>query len=194
MKRLSMLLLAAVSAILVSKELLAQQDSLPTITNTSRERVALRLVPGLAYTSATFGDDNPQSEGVFGITFGGQALAPVSRIVALSLEAIFQFYEIQSAHLNERLQSWYVMGGVEFSIGKAYLRPNVGAAFRLWAGGGSGTSTAPALGIAIGFEQMFGRSFHVSPEVIVRVAYEHGASTVLIGSQVPVGLRLTGGG
>ncbi len=165
----------------------------PASAQKDRKGIALRVSPGVALTTASFGDDDPRSEGALGLTLGGQLLIPISSGAALHFEGVWQPYKIQNPHFDEAFRTTYLMGGIEISTKGAYLRPSVGVAMRTWSGQfAPETGTPLAFGLAFGFERPISNSFHVSPELNLRVAWERGLGSLMLGLQVPVGWRSGG--
>ncbi|UCC83408.1 MAG: hypothetical protein JSW46_00310 [Gemmatimonadota bacterium] len=173
--------------------LFAQQES---VAPGDRAGVALRLVPGVLYAGASFGDESAESSGKFGFSIGGQFSAPMSRSLGFFLEGVWQPTKVENPHdvIDEAFSAFYLLGGLQFGGEDAYLRPSVGVVWRSWSGADAleETETGLALGLAIGYEKPLGRLFHMSPELELRVSGAHGLSTYVLALQVPVGWRPAG--
>ena len=83
--------------------------------------MAIRIAPGFALAGASFGDDNPKSTTTAAFDIGAQVWVPISQVVALNLEAIYQPTSISNPFefITESFTVLYLMLGPEFAIGRA---------------------------------------------------------------------------
>jgi hypothetical protein len=183
--------LVVVFALTASVNLFAQQES--PISQGDRAGVAVRLVPGILYGHASFGDDDPESTEEFGFNIGGQLWVPMSRSLAFVLQGLWQPTEVENPHefIDEAFSAFYLLVGLEFG-NAPYVRPSVGPVFLSWSGADASEGTELGgfvLGFAVGSELPLGGPFHISPELELRVAPFEAYGVAL---QVPIGWRPAG--
>ncbi|UCC81671.1 MAG: hypothetical protein JSW46_11710 [Gemmatimonadota bacterium] len=178
-------------------DLFAHQQPPIAPGESDRAGLAARLVPGILYAGASFGDKNPKFSGKIGPSIGGQFWAPMTSSLAFVLEGVWQPTETEvecpQEFPDDAFSAFYLLGGLEVAVKNAYVRPSVGLVFRSWSGADApGDEAGFALGFAVGSERPLGGRFHISPELEVRLSAEYGLRTYVFAFQVPVGWRTAG--
>jgi len=157
--------------------------------------VGLRIVPGVGYATATFGDNNPRSNGGGTVTVGGLFLIAVSGSTDLTAEATWRPTKLSNPHFDESFSSVYLLGGVEFGGGAVYFRPSLGVDFQSWSGSRTEVDSgmAGALGLAVGFEKPIGAGpWHIAPEGSLKLTVTSGLSSFLLVFSFGIGWRSGG--
>lgn len=167
------------------------------ITSSPAVAQDVRIAPGLVWHGAIFGDDDPKSAGSVRPTVSLVARGQLRRFVGLSFEALLEPLGVSNPHFDERLRSLHAMVGAEIG-GRYTVRPAAGVALQLWSGSRaeSGATLAPAIAIAIGHRHppsgyranstaSAATLVHISPELVARMSYSHGAFSWMAGLQVP---------
>lgn len=154
--------------------------------------VGLRIVPGIGFASASFGDDSPRSSSSGTFTLGALFLFPISSKTDITVEATWRPIGIDNPHFDESFSSVYLLGGVEFGGESVYFRPSLGVDFQFWSGAmaGTDTGTAAALELALGFTRPIGTGrWHIAPEASVRFSVTSGLSSFVLLFSFGVGVR-----
>jgi hypothetical protein len=155
--------LVAALVLTAQADLFAQQEPPIAPGESDRAGVAVRLVAGILYGCASFGDENPESTEKFGFNIGGQLWAPMTRSLAFVLEGVWQPTKVENPHefIDEAFSPFYLLGGLEFAGEDAYVRPSVGLAWLSWSGASAPgePELAPMLGLALGSERPLGGPF-----------------------------------
>ncbi|MFC1530661.1 hypothetical protein ACFL5T_00145 [Gemmatimonadota bacterium] len=162
------------------------------VAQSTSRGVGFRVVPGVGFASASFGDNSPRSSSGFAFTLGGVVLFPVSSTTDIVLDATWRPTKLDNPHFDESFSSIYLMGGVQFGGGSVYFRPSIGVDFQTWSGTMTETSsgTAGALGLAIGTEKRIGAGpWLLAPEGSVRFSLTGGLSSFLLLFSLGVGVR-----
>ena len=154
----------------------------------------VRVAPGLVWHGAIFGDDNPKSTGSVRPTVSLLARGQTRRFAGFTFEAMLEPIGVANPHFDESLHSLHTQIGAEFGRGFT-VRPAIGLGVQLWSGASaeSGIGLAPAVSIAFGHRHppapgpagSTWRLVHISPEVVARMSYSHGAFSWMGGIQVP---------
>ena len=174
--------------------------SITTASAQTPSAMEVRVAPGLVWHGGIFGDDSPKSAGAIRPTLSLVTRGQLQRFAGFTFEAMIEPIGIANPHFDERLQSLHALAGIE--LGRRFtIRPAAGVGVQLWSGSRaeSGIGLAPALAIAIGHrhaprsgvaatqepDTTRWRLVHISPELVARVSYSHGAFSWMAGIQAP---------
>lgn len=177
---------------MLTASMLQSQSSPDTLAKSSSTVLRIGVAAGAASTGV--GGQNSTDAG---IVLTGLVGFPISGRSDLALDLAIQPFEAQNPVRDEAYTTVYALAGLELGLDarhRAFVRPELGAAFRSWSGSDvfTASETGVALGVALGYGIPVGRTLGLVFEGAVRVSGADELSTVLWTagvSFVPMGAR-----